>query len=151
MSVNRVVLIGNLGRDPELRQSGSSDVCNFPLATSERFKDRSDEMQERTEWHRIVVWGKTAAACAEHLQKGSQVYVEGKIQSRKWEDKDGQERVAFEIIAHNVQFLDGRTGGGDRERDAPRRNEPARQPAREEPRRPAPRGRIEEMPDDIPF
>jgi single-strand DNA-binding protein len=168
MSVNKVFLIGNLGRDPELRQAGSSDVCSFPIATSEKYKDREGDWVERTEWHRVVVWGKTATACAEHLQKGSQVCVEGKIQSRKWEDSDGNERVAFEIIAINVQFLDGRAGkDSEREEETPRRAPPGKtdrgrsasneqnRDARPSRREPAPRKGgatgFDDMPDDIPF
>lgn len=135
MALNKVFLIGNLGRDPELREVGRSVVCDFSLATTERFKNRDKEWEERTEWHKVVVWGKSAEACADNLRKGAQVYVEGKIQSRKWDDKDGNERISFEIIAANVQFLDSRGGGGggrdrggndednggDRSRRAPRR------------------------------
>jgi single-strand DNA-binding protein len=113
-SVNRVILIGNLGRDPELRytQSGSA-VANFTLATNERWRDKDGNNQERTEWHRIVVWGRTAENCAQYLQKGRSVYVEGRLQTREWEDKDGNKRNTTEINALNVQFLGGRGGPGD--------------------------------------
>jgi single-strand DNA-binding protein len=112
-SVNRVILIGNLGRDPELRytQSGSA-VANFTLATNERWRDKDGNNQERTEWHRIVVWGRTAENCAQYLQKGRSVYVEGRLQTREWEDKDGNKRNTTEINALNVQFLGGRGGPG---------------------------------------
>jgi single-strand DNA-binding protein len=112
-SVNKVILIGNLGRDPELRytQSGQA-VANFTLATSERFANKSGEQQERTEWHRIVAWGKTGELCAQYLSKGRSVYVEGRLQTREWEDKEGQKRSTTEIVAQNVTFLGGPRGSG---------------------------------------
>jgi single-strand DNA-binding protein len=116
-SVNKVILIGNLGRDPELRYTqGGSAVANFTLATNERWRDKDGNNQERTEWHRIVVWGRTAENCAQYLQKGRPVYIEGRLQTREWEDKDGGKRNTTEINALNVQFLGGRggsEGGGD--------------------------------------
>ena len=113
MSLNKAMIIGNLGRDPELRhtQSGSA-VCNLNIATSEKFKDKSDEWQERTEWHRVTVWGRQAENCEKYLAKGSQVYVEGRIQTREWQDKDGVTKCTTEIIAQTVQFLKGGSGGG---------------------------------------
>jgi single-strand DNA-binding protein len=112
-SVNKVILIGNLGRDPELRytQSGQA-VANFTLATTERFSNREGERQERTEWHRIVAWGRTAELCAQYLAKGRSVYIEGRLQTREWEDKEGQKRRTTEITAHTVQFLGARGGPG---------------------------------------
>ena len=113
-SVNKVILIGNLGKDPELRytQSGQA-VANFNIATTERFGGRDGgEMQERTEWHRIVTWGKTAENCAQYLSKGRSVYIEGRLQTRDWEDKEGNKRYTTEITALRVQFLGGREGGG---------------------------------------
>ena len=112
-SVNKVILVGNLGRDPELRytQSGQA-VANFTLATTERFSTRDGDRQERTEWHRIVAWGKTAELCAQYLSKGRSVYIEGRLQTREWEDKEGQKRRTTEITAQTVQFLGGRGGGG---------------------------------------
>ena len=113
-SVNKVILVGNLGRDPELRytQSGQA-VANFTLATTERFSNREGERQERTEWHRIVAWGRTAELCAQYLAKGRSVYIEGRLQTREWEDKEGQKRRTTEITAQSVQFLGGRGQGGD--------------------------------------
>ncbi len=106
MSLNKVMLIGNLGTDPELKYTpGGQAVCNFSLATNEKWKDKSGALQERVEWHRIVVWGKQADSCKEYLAKGRSVYIEGKIQTRSWEDKDGQKRYATEVIAHDVKFL----------------------------------------------
>jgi single-strand DNA-binding protein len=112
-SVNKVILVGNLGRDPELRytQSGQA-VANFTLATTERFSTRDGDRQERTEWHRIVTWGKTAELCAQYLSKGRSVYLEGRLQTREWEDKEGQKRRTTEITAQTVQFLGGRGGQG---------------------------------------
>ena len=114
--VNKAILIGNLGRDPELRytQSGQA-VANFSIATTESWTDRSGERTERTEWHRIVVWGKTAEMCAQYLSKGRQAYIEGRIQTREWEDKDGQKQKTTEINAQTVTFLGGRGGAGSAE------------------------------------
>ena len=106
MSVNKVILVGNLGRDPELRYTGSGKaVANFPLATSEVWNDSDGERQERTDWHNIVVWDKQAETCGQYLAKGRQVYVEGSIRTRKYEDKDGNQRYVTEVIASRVQFL----------------------------------------------
>jgi single-strand DNA-binding protein len=112
-SVNKVILVGNLGRDPELRytQSGSA-VTNFTLATNEKWRDKEGNNQERTEWHRIVVWGRSAENCAQYLQKGSSVFIEGRLQTREWEDKEGHKRTTTEINAMSVQFLNNRGGGG---------------------------------------
>jgi single-strand DNA-binding protein len=112
-SVNKVILIGNLGRDPELRYTpGGQAVANFTLATNERFSTKDGEKQERTEWHRIVAWGRTGEICAQYLSKGRSVYVEGRLQTREWEDKEGQKRKTTEIVANTVQFIGGRGEGG---------------------------------------
>ena len=112
-SVNKVILVGNLGRDPELRyiQSGQA-VANFSLATNEKWRDKEEKTQERTEWHRIVVWGKSAENCAQYLQKGRSVYIEGRLQTREWEDREGNKRTTTEVVAQVVQFLGGRGGVG---------------------------------------
>ncbi|HIG72059.1 MAG TPA: single-stranded DNA-binding protein [Myxococcales bacterium] len=112
--INKAILIGNLGRDPELRytQNGQA-VVNFSLATSENWMDKGGERQERTEWHRIVAWGKTGELCAQYLSKGRTVYIEGRIQTRDWEDKEGMKRQTTEINATTVQFLGGPRGDGD--------------------------------------
>ena len=112
-SVNKVILVGNLGRDPEVRytQSGTA-VANFTLATNEVWNDKAGAKQERTEWHRIVVWGKQAEIAREYLSKGKQVYIEGSIQTRQWDDKEGNKRSTTEIKANRVIFL-GRPGGGE--------------------------------------
>jgi single-strand DNA-binding protein len=112
-SVNKVILIGNLGRDPELRYTKDGRaVANFTLATSDRWRDKEGASQERTEWHRIVVWDKQAENCAQYLQKGRSVYIEGRLQTREWEDREGQKRQTTEIVAANVTFLGNRPGGG---------------------------------------
>jgi single-strand DNA-binding protein len=111
--VNKVILIGNLGRDPELRytQSGQA-VANFTLATTETWNKREGGREERTEWHRIVAWGRTAELCAQYLSKGRTVYVEGRLQTREWENREGQKQKTTEIVALSVQFLGGPRGGG---------------------------------------
>jgi len=111
--LNKAILIGNLGADPETRytQDGTC-VCNIRLATTERFKDRNGEQQERTEWHRVVLWGRLGEIANQYLKKGSQVYIEGKIETRKWQDRDGQERYTTEIRANEMKMLGG--GGGNR-------------------------------------
>lgn len=109
MSVNKVILVGRLGRDPETRYTGSGQaVANFTLATDSTYKDRSGERQKRTEWHRIVAWGKLAEICQQYLKKGSQVYIEGRLQTRDWEDKSGQKRSTTEIVASDMRMLGSR-------------------------------------------
>jgi single-strand DNA-binding protein len=142
-SVNRVILVGNLGRDPELRyiQSGQA-VANFSVATNEKWRDKEGNNQERTEWHRIVVWGKSAENCAQYLVKGRSVYIEGKLQTREWEDREGNKRTTTEIVAQTVQFLGGRSGagaGGDNQQDRAGPEEP------QEPQDAGP------PPSDVPF
>ena len=117
MSVNKVILVGRLGKDPELRYTPSgAAVATFPLATSERYTDKSGEKQERSEWHNIVVWGQLAEICKKFLHKGKQVYIEGRIQTRSWDDPDGNKKYSTEIIANQMQMLgskdDGQQGGG---------------------------------------
>jgi len=112
MSVNKVILVGRLGRDPETRfTSGGQAVANFSVATDESYKDRNGERQKRTEWHKIVVWGKQAEIAQQYLKKGSLVFIEGRIQSREWQDKEGQKRTSFEIVANNFRMLGGRGDG----------------------------------------
>lgn len=111
--VNKVILIGNLGADPEVRFTpGGQAVANFRIATNESWTDKQGQRQERTEWHRIVVWGKLAELCGEYLKKGRQAYVEGRLQTREWTDKEGKKNYTTEIVANTVQFLGG--GGGGR-------------------------------------
>lgn len=114
--LNKVQIIGHLGKDPELRQAGDTPVVNFSVATSERWNDKQGEKQEKTEWHNVVAWRALAENCNKYLHKGSKVYAEGKLQTRKWEDKDGNDRYTTEIVAFNVVFLDPKgasnSGGG---------------------------------------
>ena len=112
MSVNKVILVGRLGRDPETRYTGGGQaVANFSLATDESYKDRNGERQKRTEWHKIVVWGKQAEIAQQYLKEGSLIFIEGRIQSREWQDKEGQKRTSFEIVANNFRMLGGRADG----------------------------------------
>jgi single-strand DNA-binding protein len=113
MSVNRVILIGNLGKDPEVRYTPNGRaVARFPIATSEVWMDADGNRQERTEWHNIIVWGKQGETCGQYLAKGRQVFVEGSIRSRSFDDKNGNKRYVTEIVAQRVRFLGG--GGGTR-------------------------------------
>jgi single-strand DNA-binding protein len=153
-SVNKVILIGNLGRDPETRYLPSGDaVTNISVATTEKWRDKGGEQQEHTEWHRVAFFGKTAEIAGEYLKKGSPVYVEGRIRTRKWQDKEsGQDRYSTEIVADRMQLLGSRGGGGS-------------EPMSREPREPATAGassggkaapkkgggNFEQMDDDIPF
>src|SRR5512135_1810000 len=110
--VNKVILVGNLGADPDMRYTPSGQgVCELRVATSESWNDKNGQRQERVEWHRIVVWGKRAEVCSKYLSKGRSVYVEGRIQTRTYDDKEGNKRYITEIVAQDVQFL----GGGDRQ------------------------------------
>jgi single-strand DNA-binding protein len=162
MSVNKVILVGRLGKDPETRYMTNGEaVTNATLATSENWKDKSGEKQEKTEWHNLVFYRRLAEVAGEYLKKGSQVYIEGKIQTRKWQTKEGQDRYTTEIIVNEMQMLGGKsTGAGSFEvmdQSAPERSAPARSAA---PARPAPaapstgsgQGRsFDNFDDDIPF
>ncbi|HET9450204.1 MAG TPA: single-stranded DNA-binding protein [Aggregicoccus sp.] len=111
--VNKVILIGNLGADPEVRFTpGGQAVANFRIATSESWQDKNGQKQERTEWHRIVVWGKLAELCGEYLKKGRQCYIEGRLQTREWTDKENKKNYTTEVVANTVQFLGSRDGAG---------------------------------------
>ncbi len=158
-SVNKVILIGNLGRDPETRYTADgAAITNITIATSDRWKDKATgEMKEATEWHRIAFFGRLAEIAGEYLKKGRPVYVEGRLRTRKWQDKEGQDRYTTEVIADNMQMLGSREGmggatggdfeGGDESR-APARSSPASSSAR-----PASKSTpsVAEMDDDIPF
>lgn len=109
MSVNKVILVGRLGRDPETRFTGTGQaVANFSVATDETYKDKNGERQKRTEWHRVTVWGKLAEICQQYLKKGTMVYIEGRIQSREWQDKEGQKRTSYDIVANVMRMLSSR-------------------------------------------
>lgn len=119
-SVNKVILIGNLGADPELRYTtGGTPVAEMRLATNRKYKNRDGQMTEEVEWHRVVVWGKQGENVKEYLAKGRSVYVEGRLRTRKWEDRDGKPRYTTEVVADLVQFLGGRGGGGGGEYGEP--------------------------------
>jgi single-strand DNA-binding protein len=153
-SVNKVILVGNLGADPETRYSANGDaVCNIRIATTDRFRDKaSGELKESTEWHRIVFFGKLAETAGQYLKKGRQVYVEGRIRTNKWQDKEGNERYTTEIIANEMKMLgsreglgapssaDGEYGGSMPSAAAPTRTAPAKKTPS-----------FEDMDDDIPF
>ena len=157
-SVNKVILVGNLGRDPETRFAPSgSAICNITLATSRNWKDKSSgEKREETEWHRVVFYDKLAEIAGEYLKKGRPVYVEGRLKTRKWTDKDGVEKYTTEIIAEEMQLLgsrEGGSGGGDEgyshpRESAPSRPSPSRAPA---PAASKPASDFSDMDDDIPF
>ena len=149
-SVNKVILIGNLGKDPETRYLPSGDaVANFSIATTEVFKDKSGAKQEHTEWHRISFFGRQAEIAGEYLKKGSPVYVEGRIRTRKWQDKEGQDRYTTEIVGDRMQLLGSRGGGAENMSREPATASAA--PA--EGKKPAQKkgGGFDEMDDDIPF
>ncbi len=116
-SVNKAIILGNLGRDPELRhtQAGKA-VATLKIATNEVWTDQSGERQERTEWHTVVVWGRQAETCNQYLKKGRSVFIEGRIQTRKWQDKEGHDRYSTEIVADRVQFVGGQPGDKDSSR-----------------------------------
>ena len=138
MSVNKVFLIGNLGKDPEVRFTpGGQAVAKFPLATSEVWNDAEGQRKERTEWHNIVAWAKLAETCGQYLAKGRQVFVEGSIRTRQYDDKDGNRRYMTEIIAQRVQFLGSRAAEGGRAAPAPEETPPGGASSAED--------------DDIPF
>ena len=162
-SINKVILIGNLGRDPELRYTPSgSAVCNVSIATTRNWKSKdSGERMEETEWHRVVFYDRLAEIAGEYLKKGRPVYVEGRLKTRKWQDKDGKDNYTTEIVAEQMQMLGGREGGGmggggggmgDEEGYTPARREaPAARPAAASKPAAKPAGGIADMDDDIPF
>ncbi|MCH8071084.1 MAG: single-stranded DNA-binding protein [Proteobacteria bacterium] len=144
--VNKVILVGNLGNDPDTRYMPSgSAVTNLSVATNESWKDKeTGEQKDRTEWHKVAMFGRLAEIAAEYLRKGSQVYIEGKLRTRKWQDKDGNDRWTTEIIADEMQMLGGRMDSG-----APAMND--RAPPSAPPSAPPPKGGSDDFDDDIPF
>lgn len=150
--INKVILVGNLGADPEVRYTASgSPVANLRIATSESWRDKNTgEQQERTEWHNVVMFGKLGEIVEKYLRKGSQIYVEGRLQTRKWQDREGNDRYTTEVVANDMQMLGGRGGGGGESRDY---EQPARAAAQSGGRgqeRPQ-GGKVDEFEDDIPF
>ena len=156
-SVNKVIIVGNLGRDPETRYAPEGGaITNISVATTDQWKDKtSGEKQERTEWHRVVFFNRLAEIAGEYLKKGSQVYVEGALRTRKWQDKDGQDRYSTEIRGDTMQMLGRREGGGAPREEGTTRAAPRDEAARGEAKAPAaakkPGGKFDDMEDDIPF
>ena len=151
--VNKVILVGNLGADPDTRYMPSGKaVTNIRIATSESWKDKqTGDQQERTEWHTVVLFDKLGEIAAEYLRKGSQVFIEGSLRTRKWQDKEGKDRYSTEIVARDMQMLGGRSGGGGSGGGEPREARPAR-PAAQDERSAAPANDdVGEFDDDIPF
>ena len=148
-SVNKVIIVGNVGRDPETRRLPSGDaVTNISIATTDRYRDKqSGEMRENTEWHRVAFFGKVAEIAEKYLKKGSQVYVEGRLRTRKWTDQSGQEKYSTEIVAETMQMLGGKPVGGGDSGESYSRSKSAEQPA------PAASNAasLGAMDDDIPF
>ena len=155
MSVNKVILIGRLGRDPETRYMPNGDaITNFSLATDEQWRDRNGERQTRTEWHNVSLYGKLGEIANQYLRKGSQVFIEGKIQSRKYTDKDGIERMAYNIIGNEMKMLGNRNDGSDSGNNnaaPPTSNPPPVAPRRQPPQQTPTTPPIDDIDDDIPF
>ena len=155
MSVNKVILVGRLGRDPETRYMPNGDaITNFSLATDEQWRDRNGERQTRTEWHNVSLYGKLGEIANQYLRKGSQVFIEGKIQSRKYTDKDGIERTAYDIIGNEMKMLGNRNDGydsGNNNAAPPTSNPPPAAPRRQPPQQTPTTPPIDDIDDDIPF
>ena len=155
MSVNKVILVGRLGRDPETRYMPNGDaITNFSLATDEQWRDRNGERQTRTEWHNVSLYGKLGEIASQYLRKGSQVFVEGKIQSRKYTDKDGIERMAYNIIGNEMKMLGNRNDGSDSGNNnaaPPTSNPPPAAPRRQPPQQTPTTPPIDDIDDSIPF
>lgn len=151
-SVNKVILVGNLGKDPETRYMPNGDaVTNITIATSETWKDKSGEKQEKTEWHRVTFYRKLAEIAGEYLKKGSSVYVEGKLTTRKWQDKEGNDKYTTEIIADQMQMLGGRSGSDSSSGGSEYARHPSRQSAQQTGGGSEKKGDFDDFPDDIPF
>ncbi len=153
-SVNKVILIGNIGKDPEIRYMPSGDaMVNLTLATTDNWKDKNGEKQERTEWHRVAIFGKLAEIAGEYLKKGSQVYFEGSLKTRKWTNKEGHDQYTTEIIADKMQMLGGRGGSASMDSSSQSEPKPARSSAPTQPASQSPAGgnHFDDLDDDIPF
>ncbi|WP_367437178.1 single-stranded DNA-binding protein [Snodgrassella alvi] len=155
MSVNKVILVGRLGRDPETRYIPNGDaITNFSLATDEQWRDRNGERQTRTEWHNVSLYGKLGEIAGQYLRKGSQVFIEGKIQSRKYTGKDGIERTAYDIIGNEMKMLSNRNDGSDSGNNnaaPPTSNPPPAAPRRQPPQQTPTTPPIDDIDDSIPF
>ena len=153
-SVNKVILVGNLGRDPETRyMPDGGAITNISIATTDKWKDKAGEMQEKTEWHRVAFFGKLAEIAGEYLKKGSQVYIEGRLQTRKWQDKEGQDKYTTEVVANVMQMLGSRQGmggGGDRTEGGGTTRDRTPAAAEAKPAK-AGGGKFDDFEDDIPF
>lgn len=153
--VNKVILVGNLGNDPDMRYTaGGGAVANISIATAESWKDKNTgEQQERTEWHRVVFFGRLAEIVGEYLRKGSQVYVEGRLQTRKWTNKEGHAQYTTEIVANEMQMLGSRAGGGSANYDSAPQSQPQQNsaPAPEASPAPSSPAPADDFDDDIPF
>jgi single-strand DNA-binding protein len=155
-SVNKVILMGNLGRDPEVRFMPNGDaVCNFSIATTDSWKDKAGERQEKTEWHNIVMYRRLAEIAGEYLKKGRPVYLEGRLQTRKWQTKEGQDRYTTEVIADSMQMLGGRDGAPAQESQSSSkpeaRDEFDQTPSRNNQSGSSNSSSFDEFEDDIPF
>lgn len=132
-SINKVMIIGNLGKDPEMKYMPSGDaIANLTLATTENWKDKAGEKQEKTEWHRVSMFGRVAEVAGEYLKKGSSVYIEGKLQTRKWQDKEGNDRYTTEIVAHEMKMLGGKPDGNAAGNSGPKPKPAQRQPGEDD-------------------
>ena len=150
-SLNKVMLIGNLGKDPEVRYTaGGTAVASFSLATSEKFKGKTGDWEEKTEWHNITLWARLAEIAGEYLSKGKTVYIEGRLQTRKWQDKEGKDRYTTEVLASDMQMLGGRGGGGGAAQET-RDSRESSGGGRASPATTAPAGSGADFDDDIPF
>ncbi len=155
MSLNKAMLIGNVGRDPEVRyldgQSGNAKVATFTLATTERYRDRNGEIRENTEWHNIVAWRSTADVVEKYVRKGTQLYIEGRIRTRSWDDQSGNKRYTTEIMADNLQLLGKKTDNPGGYQQTAQQSAPAySQPVQQQAQQPAPQNQVDDT-DDLPF
>jgi single-strand DNA-binding protein len=156
-SVNKVILVGNLGRDPEMRYTAGGDaIANFSIACTDSYKDKNGAKQDRTEWVRIVIFGRTAEVAGQYLKKGSSVYIEGRLQTRKWQNKEGVDQYTTEVVADRMQMLGGREGGAsnsyesmDEDQSQPQQASRPAQTAQAQ--QPASGGDFDSFADDIPF
>jgi single-strand DNA-binding protein len=156
-SVNKVILVGNLGRDPEMRYTAGGDaIANFSIACTDSYKDKNGAKQDRTEWVRIVIFGRTAEVAGQYLKKGSSVYIEGRLQTRKWQNKEGVDQYTTEVVADRMQMLGGREGGASNsyeamDEDQSQPQQASRPAQASQAQQPASGGDFDSFADDIPF